>query len=86
MKNVKLAAVAVGTSATLSIAALAVGTGSASADGFTIDAASFVVELCGDNAYATAEEDGVEVTIIFSDGAGPFGGGSYNCATGELTI
>jgi hypothetical protein len=75
--------------ATSAIAAgilLGVGTGPAGAEDIVIDASSFATSLCGDAAFSTAEDDGVHVVINFQDGAGPFGGGSYDCATGELTI
>ncbi len=66
-------------------ALVGVGAGPAAAH-ITIDASSFATSLCGDAAFANEEDDGVHIVINFSDGAGPFGGGSYDCATGELTI
>ena len=61
------------------------GAGPAAAE-TTIDASSFAYELCGDTAFSNEEDDGVHVVVIFSSGAGPFGGGTYDCATGKLTF
>ncbi len=66
-------------------AGMLVGIGAAPASAVTIDASSFAHELCGDAAFSD-ESDGVHVVVVFSDGYGPFGGGSYDCATGEITV
>ncbi len=66
-------------------AGLLVGAGVSPASAVTIDASSFAYELCGDTAFSD-ESDGVHVVVQFGNGAGPFGGGSYDCATGELTF
>jgi hypothetical protein len=52
----------------------------------TIGASSFAYELCGDTAFSNEDDDGVHVVLVFGSGAGPFGGGTYDCATGELTF
>ena len=53
----------------------------------TIDASSFAYSICGDNAFEDGSEPGTAHIIVqYQDGYGPFGGGSYDCATGELTI
>ena len=65
--------------------AILVGTGVGPAAAVTIDASSFATSLCGDAAFSD-ESDGVHIVIFFEDGAGPFGGGSYDCATGEITV
>ena len=65
-------------------AAFGIGIGTASAT--TIDASSFAYELCGDAAFSNLEDDGIHVTKTFDPGTGPFGGGKYDCATGELTF
>ena len=59
------------------------GVGPAAAE-TTIDASSFAYELCGDAAFSNQEDDGIHVVVLFGSGAGPFGGGAYDCATGEL--
>ena len=66
-------------------ALLGLGVGPAAAD-ITIDASSFAHELCGDAAFSNLEDDGIHVVQNFDPGTGPFGGGSYDCATGVLTI
>lgn len=65
-------------------AVFGVGMGTASAT--TIDASSFAHELCGDAAFSNLEDDGVHVVHKFEPGTGPFAGGTYDCATGELTF
>ncbi len=65
-------------------AALGVSMGTASAT--TIDASSFAYELCGDAAFSNLEDDGIHVVKKMQPGTGPFRGGSYDCATGELTF
>jgi hypothetical protein len=67
-------------------AGLVLGIGAGPAGAVTINAASFAHELCGDAAFSNTEDDGVHVIVMFSDGAGPFGGGTYDCATGDLTV
>ena len=86
MNRIKLAVMTVGGAAMLSVGVVSVGSGVASAAGkTTIDLSSFAYELCGDTAFSD-ESDGVKVEITYAPGTGPFGGGTYDCSTGELTF
>lgn len=67
-------------------AVLVGGAGVGPAAATTIDASSFAYELCGDTAFSNEDDDGVHVVLVFGSGAGPFGGGTYDCGTGELTF